>query len=103
MLGEQGVSGGHLGCMVCNTAIELAPHDEEVATLVRELFAHLAAAFKRALENAAEKGELDARHDLDELADYLAGVVRGVAVMPRAGYSREAVQSHLGIALSVLD
>ena len=93
----------HLGCLVCNAAIEVAPHDEEVAVMVREMFAQLAAVFRKALGNAVANDELSTKHDLDGLADYLAGIIRGAAVMPRAGYTRKAVQSYLDIALSVLN
>jgi len=91
-----------LGCLVCNTAIEIAPHDEEVAELLRKIFARLTGIFRKALGNAVEKGELSTTHDLDALAEYLTGIMRSIAVMSRTGYTRKDVQNHLKIALSVL-
>ena len=91
------------GCLICNAAAELAPHDKEVAGLVRQLFDQLSAGMKGALENAVRNGELETDRDLGELADYLAGILRGAALAHSAGYSRAHIESEMNIALSVLD
>ncbi len=91
-----------LGCMACNTAIEIAPHDEEIAAEVRKIFARLTGRFSHALSNARRKGEIQPQHGIDELAGYLSGIVRNLAVMTRAGCSRDEMKSFVTIALSTL-
>ena len=88
--------------MACNTAIEIAPHDEEIAAEVRKIFAKMAGLFSHALSNARRKGEIQPEHGIDELAGYLSGIVRNLAVMTRAGYPRGEMKSFVDIALSTL-
>ena len=83
-------------------AIEIAPHDEEIAAEVRKIFARLTGRFSHALSNARRKGEIQPQHGIDELAGYLSGIVRNLAVMTRAGCSRDEMKSFVTIALSTL-
>ena len=92
-----------LGCMACNTATEVAPHDPEIAKAVRKMFSKLAGSFKNALTNAVASGELKTDHDLDELSEYLAGIIRSVSIMTRAGYANRDIRSYIDISLTVLN
>jgi hypothetical protein len=78
------------------------PHDEEVAGLIQDMFQQAAREFRNALGNAVEKGELSTRHDLDDLAEYLANTIRSGAVMHRSGYSGDYIRKHMQIALDFL-
>ncbi len=91
------------GCMACNTATEVAPHDEEIAQACRQVFERLTSSLKKALLNAVRKKELITRHDIDDLAKYLTGILRNASVMIRAGYSGEEIAKQIDIAVSVLD
>jgi len=91
------------GCMVCNTATEVAPHDEEIALACRQVLERLTVSLKKALLNAVRRKELKARHDIDDLAEYLTGILRNASVMTRAGYSSEEIGKQIDIAVSVLD
>ncbi len=93
----------HSGCFACNAAIELAPHDQDVADLIRDMFAQLAGEFRTALGNAVDKGELKTEFKLDDLADYLANIIRSTMVMTRSGYSRKKITNYMNIALNVLN
>ena len=90
------------GCMVCNTATEVAPHDEEIAKACRRVLDRLSKSLKNALRNAVEKKELRTSHDLDDLAKYLTGILRNASVMTRAGYSGDEIGKQIDIAVSVL-
>ena len=91
------------GCMACNTATEVAPHDQEIALACRKVLERLTESLKKALLNAVRKKELKARHDIDDLAEYLTGILRNASVMTRAGYSSEEIGKQIDIAVSVLD
>ena len=95
--------GAHSGCFACNAAMELAPHDQDVADLIRDLFAQIAGVFRGALSNAVEKGELKTEHKINDLAEYLANILRSTAVMDRSGYSRKQISKYVNIALDVLN
>ena len=92
-----------LGCLACNTATEVAPHDAEIAAAVRAIFDDLRGAFRRALENAVEGGELDTRHDLDDLAGYLTAMMRNLAIMERAGYDHDEMKRTIEIGLAAFE
>ncbi len=91
-----------LGCLICNTATEVAPHDEDVARAVRAVFDDYSRVFKRALRNAQARGEIGKDRDISALASYLTGVMQGAAVMVRAGYDRERIGKFFKVAMRTL-
>lgn len=90
------------GCMICNTATELAAHDEVIAAAVRDLFKQLAGRFQKVLKNAQDKGEIRADLDTNALGLYMVGVIQGLAVMARAGIDQADADSYLDTALNTL-
>ncbi|MGI9384771.1 MAG: TetR/AcrR family transcriptional regulator [Methyloligellaceae bacterium] len=94
---------GQAGCMMCNTAVELAPHDAEAATKVRGNLKGLKTAFARSLSEAKAEGALPANADVPALGEYLATTALSVGVLVRAGMSRPHVERHIGTALSALE
>ncbi len=81
-------SGENRGCMLCHTAMELAPHDEEIKGVLQKFLKRMSKAFSIGLESAKEKGEV--KKDLDEKAagEFLTGAVFGLAVLARSGFPR---------------
>lgn len=94
------------GCLVCNTAVELAPHDTEVAGAVRSQLTRIERAFRRALESAVEAGELPgevpAATDLRALSRFLTNTVQGLSVLGKAGVGRAMVKDVVDVAMSVI-
>ncbi|NET35675.1 MAG: TetR/AcrR family transcriptional regulator [Cyanothece sp. SIO1E1] len=93
---------GQLGCLIFNTATEVAPHDPEVADKVRAYLTRLAQAFCRALENAKHREEIPAHIDVGEHADYLVGVIQGFTAYARSPADRQAIEHFARVALSTL-
>lgn len=91
------------GCLVCDAAVGVAPHDPEVQAKVHEIFGELTALFREALERAVDLGEIKGDQDLNELAAYLTAVFQSSAFMYRSGYSHEALVRYIKVALRVLD
>lgn len=77
--------GSEKGCLMCNTAMELAPQD----AMAREAFSgyvdRLVAACRNALEHSRADGEIPAEVDLSALAAVSASVMIGMFVMLRGG------------------
>lgn len=71
------------GCFLCNTAVELAPHDPVVETAVVDHLSDLRTGFSRAL--AREKPDLTARHRR-KMADTLLASYAGLLTMAKAGF-----------------
>ncbi|MFG1866783.1 TetR/AcrR family transcriptional regulator [Micromonospora arborensis] len=72
-----------LGCLVVNSAVELAAREERVARLVEASWAHLEIALTSALLRARVQGELSADADPRALARFLLVFFQGVRVLGR--------------------
>jgi TetR/AcrR family transcriptional regulator, transcriptional repressor for nem operon len=71
-------------CLVVNTMVELAPHDEEVAQWIAERVARIQQAFYRALRQAYEQGELQTQQDLLALSRFLTAALHGLNMTAKA-------------------
>ncbi|MGI5208053.1 TetR/AcrR family transcriptional regulator [Spirillospora sp. CA-108201] len=73
-----------LGCLVVNTAVELAARDAEAARLVEASWNFLEASLTTALTRARAQGELPPEKDPRALARLLLVVFQGMRVLGRA-------------------
>lgn len=92
----------HLGCMVVNSAVELAARDPGVARLVERSWAHLEAALTSALLRAKAQGELSAEADPRALARFLLVYFQGVRVLERTLDSGARLRDSAEVAVSAL-
>ncbi len=90
------------GCMVCNTALELAPHDKEMQAVIQGLMRRMSKAFTTALGNARGFGEIDESTDIQAMGEYLTGLIFGMAVFARAGFNRKKLKTYMENGLSIL-
>jgi TetR/AcrR family transcriptional repressor of nem operon len=91
------------GCLLVNTAVELAPHDPASARLV---LGHQRAAerlFRRGLDLAQARGELGPERDTRALARYLVSALQGLRVMAKADPNKAALRDVVKVALGALD
>ena len=91
-----------VGCLLCNTAIELAQFDKEAEEKVHEIFKDLKSVLKRAVKNAIGKGELRSETNANETADFLFGLMMGGAMLVRSPIQRSKIKNYLKTGLSVL-
>ncbi|EKV31926.1 Transcriptional regulator, TetR family [Caenispirillum salinarum AK4] len=95
--------GDRRGCMIGNTAVELAPHDETAAARVRGALAHIEEALFTLLAEARDTGEIDPGKDPRALARFLTAMVQGLRVLSKADADARALDDVVRQALSVLD
>jgi TetR/AcrR family transcriptional repressor of nem operon len=93
---------GRMGCLICNTAIEVAPIDRDAAKQVNALFQRMRNAFRSALTNAKKHGEVSSGLDEEAHADYLTGVAQGLFVLTRSSAGGVSIQSFVQVALEAL-
>jgi TetR/AcrR family transcriptional repressor of nem operon len=74
--------GPHRGCMLGNTAVELAGSDEEVRRALGAAFQRTEDAFRRALVRAQENGEIP-EGDVADQAALLLVVLQGLHILAR--------------------
>ncbi|MFF5263256.1 TetR/AcrR family transcriptional regulator [Actinomadura viridis] len=71
------------GCLVVNTAVELASRDDQAARCVEASWTHLEATLTSALTRARAQGELPADKDPRTLARFLLVIFQGMRVIAR--------------------
>jgi TetR/AcrR family transcriptional repressor of nem operon len=91
------------GCLIANTAMELAPHEKDIAGKVCQALKIGEDAFFKVLTRAKAQGELRADKDPRVLARFLVTMMQGTIVMIKAGASAEAVKQSAETAFSILD
>ncbi len=91
------------GCLICNTTVELARGDEEIASDLRGFFEDMVLMFKKTLHNAREKGELGRGINVDDWAVSLAALNQSSALMVRLGLDLELVRRNLEASLATLE
>jgi TetR/AcrR family transcriptional regulator, transcriptional repressor for nem operon len=90
------------GCLLANTAVELAPHDEEVAGRISRYVGRTEEAFEQALVRGRATGEIPADKDPKALARFLVNTLHGVRVLARAEVDRAVLDDSVRTALEVL-
>jgi TetR/AcrR family transcriptional repressor of nem operon len=91
-----------LGCLLCNTATELAPHEKETTEMVRLELNSLRKTFFHALQNARRRNELKPGPDAKQLADFLTGVVMSLALLARSGAEPKMIRNLAKTAMTAL-
>jgi TetR/AcrR family transcriptional repressor of nem operon len=90
------------GCLLANSAVELAPHDPEVAARISRYIGRTEDAFQEALVRARRSGEICSDSDPRALARFLVNTLHGMRVLARAGADREALEDTVRVVLQAL-
>lgn len=90
------------GCLLANSAVELAPHDPDVAARISDYIRRTEDAFEGALERAKDRGEIRSESDPRALARFLVNTLHGLRVLARAGADRETLEDTVRVALGAL-
>jgi TetR/AcrR family transcriptional regulator, transcriptional repressor for nem operon len=90
------------GCLLANSAVELAPHDPDVAARISSYIRRTEEAFQGALERARDRGEIRSEADPRALARFLVNTLHGLRVLARAGADRETLEDTVHVTLGAL-
>ena len=91
-----------LGCMLANAALEVAPHDPEIAEVVAERMGELEAFFRRCVIGGQGDGSISPAVDPSDTARLLLTTVMGLRVLARGYPNRAVLEGAARQALSVL-
>jgi TetR/AcrR family transcriptional regulator, transcriptional repressor for nem operon len=91
------------GCLLVNSALEVAPHDPELGAEVAARLGEIEAFFRRAVTAAQADGSVPPDRDPADLARLLLGVTLGVRVLARSKPQRELLEGTVRPALALLD
>jgi len=84
---------GRMGCLMVNSAVELAAEDSEVGALVREHMARLERNAERALRNAKRRGEISAHVNPRAKATQLMATGMGLMVVGKTDPGRKVLET----------
>jgi TetR/AcrR family transcriptional repressor of nem operon len=93
----------HKGCMIVNSALEIAPHDREFRETVVDTLRRIESFFLDCLERGQADGTITSSRSAAGLAQLLLSVLMGVRVLARVRPERSLLEGVVGTALAFLD
>jgi TetR/AcrR family transcriptional repressor of nem operon len=66
------------GCFLLNTAVELAPHDKEIAEIINNNRQYIIGLFVNLIERGKQNGELRTDINSDAIANFIFSLVNGI-------------------------
>jgi len=91
------------GCLLVNSALEIAPQDRELGAEVAAHLGEIDAFFRRTIAGAQADGSAPPRPSADDLAHMLLGITLGVRVLARSNPQRDLLEGVVRPALGLLD
>lgn len=92
----------HKGCLLINSAVEVAPHDPELGAYIAGCLGEIEAFFRRALDQAGAQGDLPPDLSPGDTARALLALLFGLRVMARAKPDRDLLECAARPLLSLL-
>ncbi|MFM0039870.1 TetR/AcrR family transcriptional regulator [Paraburkholderia strydomiana] len=91
------------GCMIVNSALEVAPHDLEFQTVVADVTRQMEAFFYRCVRAGQLAGTISPDQPAADVARLLLGVLMGLRVLARTRPDRPLLEGVLRPVLALLD
>jgi len=91
------------GCMIVNSALEMAPRDQEFRESIVETLKRIECFFLDCVEKGQADGTITTSRPAVGLAQHLLGVLMGVRVLARVRPERSLLEGTIGTALTSLD
>jgi len=91
------------GCLLVNSALEVAPHDAEVGAVIAARLAELEAFFRRCVAAGQHDGSIAPTHAAEDLARLMLTTVIGLRVLARALPEPALLRGAARQALALLD
>ena len=91
------------GCLVINTALELAPADDDVGQLVRQALVRHENMLAALVRDGQKTGEIGAAGEPRQIAKALLGLIIGMRVYARAGLGPSYAAAMRAQAMKLLD
>lgn len=94
--------GERKGCMVVNSALELAPHDPAVRQSVAEVLHRIESFFRSCIERGQADGSITCSQPAVAMAQHFLSVLMGVRVLARVRPERSLLEGVVRTALASL-
>jgi TetR/AcrR family transcriptional regulator, transcriptional repressor for nem operon len=98
-------AGAHrgMGCLIVNSAVEVAPHDPGIRQSVQKIHREIEKIFLETLKRAQADGELAPDKDVQAIARFLTHSTQGIRVMAKVNPTKAFMRDVAEQTLSVLD
>lgn len=93
---------GENGCFVNNAAVELAPHDPEIAEKVKAFWQRIEDVLTQVLDNARQQKEISVRSNSRDMACFINTVLQGMAVRSKTGVDLESARKTIELVMLAL-
>lgn len=94
---------GRRGCLAAKAAMELAPHDEDVANWLKKFHRRNIDLVARTIARGQEQGEVNRGLDPKAVARFLLNSLTGLRLLGTMSPSESEVQDVVNLTLKVLD
>ena len=94
---------GRRGCLAGKAAMELAPHDPDIAAWLKKKHRRNVDIVSKTIQRGQRQGEIDCAHDPRALARFLLNGLAGLRLLGTCGPSEAEVQDVLRLMLKALD
>ena len=94
--------GKKLGCLMSNSAVEMAPHDQDTRLIVQNNLVEIAQAFCEVVQEGKDSGEFNTSESAEDIARFLTSTVQGLRVMAKSATSEDTLKTTTRLALHIL-
>ena len=94
---------GSRGCLAAKAAMELAPHDKDVAAWLKRFHRRNVAMVARTIERGQEQGEISRKLDAESAARFVLNNIAGLRLLGTTSPSPAEVKAVIELILKVLD
>jgi len=89
MMTQRNEEGKHYGCFANNVAIELGPHDAEIAKLVGQFWQQVEDVIGGTLATATRAGQISIDTDIETTAALINSMLQGLVSMSKVGVTNQ--------------
>jgi TetR/AcrR family transcriptional repressor of nem operon len=94
---------GQRGCLAAKAAMELAPHDKDVAAWLKRFHRRNVGMVAKVIERGQQRGEISRRLDAESAARFVLNNIAGLRLLGTTSPSSSDVKSVIELVLKVLD
>lgn len=93
----------HKGCLLVNTALDVAPHDPEFQQVVANVLVRIERFFLKCVKAGQADGTISRSLPAKQIAQHLLGALMGIRVLARVRPERALLEGVASAALALLD
>ncbi len=90
------------GCFMINSTVELAPHDPDIAQIVRDNQCNFVGQLQRVIQRGQTEGDINPAHPAEDLALFVFNTYSGLKILAKTNPDETALRSVVAVTMGVL-